>query len=191
MSNYSSTAATKGGRAGLCALTMGALLWTGLGNAPAQTSTNSKGWQDPTKTGGKDDVAHRGWIENKIRNMTLAEKVGQMFITYAYGEGATTTKLQYVAANQKEFGVDNGAQLVQKYHLGGVIYFSWNDNLSNPTQIANLSNGLERAAMSERLPIPLLLSTDQEQGLVTRIGPPATRSWQYGAGCRAQSRVRV
>ncbi len=174
MSNYSSTAATKGGRAGLCALTMGALLWTGLGNAPAQTSTNSKGWQDPTKTGGKDDVAHRGWIENKIRNMTLAEKVGQMFITYAYGESATTTKLQYVAANQKEFGVDNGAQLVQKYHLGGVIYFSWNDNLSNPTQIANLSNGLQRAAMSERLPIPLLLSTDQEQGLVTRIGPPAT-----------------
>ncbi|CAM3753042.1 glycoside hydrolase family 3 protein [Alicyclobacillus pomorum] len=175
MSKHSSTTTTTGVRAGLCVLTMGALLWTGLGNAVAQASTNSQRWQDPNKTGWKDDAAHRGWIESKIRHMTLVEKIGQMFITYAYGDSASTTNPQDVAANQKEFGVDNGAQLVQKYHLGGVIYFSWSDNLSNPTQIANLSNGLQRAAMSERLPIPLLVPTDQEQGLVTRIGPPATQ----------------
>ena len=44
--------------------------------------------------------------------------------------------------------MDNGAQLVSKYHLGGVIYFAWTDSLHDPAQIANLSNGLQTAAGS-------------------------------------------
>ncbi|WP_211771952.1 glycoside hydrolase family 3 protein [Kutzneria sp. CA-103260] len=105
-----------------------------------------------------------------IRGMTLAEKVGQLFMTYGYGPTADTVD----ARNQTEFGVDTPAQLVQKYHLGGVIYFAWSDNVQNPTQIAGLSNGLQQAAIGSGAHIPLLISTDQEEGLVTRIGAPAT-----------------
>ncbi|EWM14565.1 beta-N-acetylhexosaminidase [Kutzneria sp. 744] len=102
--------------------------------------------------------------------MSLAEKVGQLFMTYGYGPNADTVD----ARNQTEFGVDTPAQLVQKYHLGGVIYFAWSNNVQNPTQIAGLSNGLQKAAIGSGAHIPLLISTDQEEGLVTRIGAPAT-----------------
>jgi beta-N-acetylhexosaminidase len=112
-----------------------------------------------------------GSIQALVARMTLAEKVGQLFVTYAYGDTATTTAPSYTALNQALYGVDNGAELVDKYHLGGVIYFSWAGNLANPTQIATLSNGLQSAAANGN-GIPLLVSTDQEGGTVTRIGAP-------------------
>jgi beta-N-acetylhexosaminidase len=114
---------------------------------------------------------HDNSIQALLAKMTLAEKVGQLFVTYAYGDTATTTAPSYTAQNQALYGVDNGAELVDKYHLGGVIYFSWAGNLANPTQIATLSNGLQSAAASGN-GIPLLISTDQEGGTVTRIGAP-------------------
>jgi beta-N-acetylhexosaminidase len=120
-----------------------------------------------------------------IEAMTLEEKVGQLFVTYAYGQTADTTDPADVAANQRDLGVANGRELIEKYHLGGVIYFAWSNNVANPQQIAGLSNGLQRVATSQRTPIPLLISTDQEHGVVTRVGPPATQlpgSMALGAG---------
>ncbi len=109
-----------------------------------------------------DPVVHR------LQSMSLAEKVGQLFTSYVYGDTADTENPTYTKQNQTLFGVDNGADLVAKYHVGGVIYFSWTDSLHDPTQIATLSNGLQTAAGST----PLLISTDQEGGSVTRIGAP-------------------
>lgn len=103
--------------------------------------------------------------------MSQDEKIGQLFETYAYGDSATTTNPADVSQNQALYGVDNGAQLVAKYHLGSIIYFTWSDNLNNPTQMATLSNGLQQAAADSGEP-PLLISTDQEGGNVTRIGAP-------------------
>jgi beta-N-acetylhexosaminidase len=102
-----------------------------------------------------------------LARMSLPEKVGQMFVSYVYGQGATTAS----ANNTALYGVATGAEVVAKYHLGGVIYFTWSDNLANPPQIAELSNGLQRAA-AEDTGIPLQISTDQEGGVVNRIGAP-------------------
>ncbi|WP_238011787.1 glycoside hydrolase family 3 N-terminal domain-containing protein [Dactylosporangium sp. AC04546] len=102
-----------------------------------------------------------------VPNMTLEEKVGQLFVTYVYGASASSTEAADVAANQAAFGVSTGAEAVARYHLGGVIYFSWSRNLGTPAQIAELSNGLQGAAS-----VPLLISTDQEGGVVNRIGAP-------------------
>jgi beta-N-acetylhexosaminidase len=106
-----------------------------------------------------------------LAHMSLEQKVGQLFETYVYGDSATTTDPAYTAQNQPLYGVDNGAQVVAKYHLGGVIYFTWSGNLANPTQIATLSNGLQQAA-TDAGEAPLLVTTDQEGGNVTRIGAP-------------------
>lgn len=106
--------------------------------------------------------------------MTLREKVGQLFVVYIYGDSASTTDSDMVAANRKLYGVDNGAQVVHRYHVGGIVYFTWANNLRNPQQIARLSNGLQVAAMTQRVPVPLQIGTDQEEGVVTRIGYPAT-----------------
>src|SRR3954451_13939601 len=112
-------------------------------------------------------------LSRLIAGMSLPTKIGQMFVSYVYGASATTANAADVAANHTAFGadVDNGAAAVTKYHLGGVIYFSWSNNLSNPAQIADLSHGLQQAAMANG-GIPLQISTDQEGGVVNRIGAP-------------------
>ena len=107
----------------------------------------------------------------ELASMTVQQKIGQLFETYVYGSSATDVTPAEAAANQARYGVSTGAQVVAKYHLGSVIYFTWSDNLGNPTQIAGLSNGLQQAAMDNQDP-PLLISTDQEGGNVTRIGAP-------------------
>ena len=112
-------------------------------------------------------------IGRMISAMTLPEKVGQLFVSYVYGAGATSATAAEMAANRALFGADvsTGAEAVAKYHLGGVIYFTWTNNLANPAQIATLSNGLQQSAVANG-GIPLQISTDQEGGVVNRIGAP-------------------
>jgi len=116
----------------------------------------------------------RQWAEQTLESLTLAEKIGQLFITHAYGATADSTEVGDVERNQSTHGVDTAAELVQRYHLGGVIYFGWADNLADPEQIAGLSNGLQTAALDDT-GVPLLISTDQEHGSVVRIGEPVTQ----------------
>ena len=106
------------------------------------------------------------------RRDDAGEKVGQLFVPYVTGGTADTVS----AENRTRFGVDTPAQAVAKFHLGGVIYFAWSGNTDNPAQIAGLSNGLQRANTAADNPVPLSVATDQETGLVARIGPPATQS---------------
>jgi beta-N-acetylhexosaminidase len=79
-----------------------------------------------------------------------------------------------VISNRKEIGVDSASELIAKYHVGGIIYFSWAHNTRDPHQIAGLSNGIQRAGLAQPSPVPLLISTDQEHGVVARVGAPAT-----------------
>lgn len=112
------------------------------------------------------------WADATLRRMSLEEKVGQLFVNYVYGASADAAD----SRNTERYGVATPAEVVAKYRLGGVIYFAWSDNVADQSKIAGLSNGLQRAARdaSPRTDIPLTISTDQETGLVARIGPPAT-----------------
>lgn len=110
------------------------------------------------------------WVERTLRGMTLEQKVGQLFVCYAFGEQADAPD----GRNRAEFGVDTAAELVRRYHLGGVVYFTWSSTLRSPRQVAELSNGLQRAAVGSGGGVPLLVSTDQENGAIVRIGPPVT-----------------
>jgi beta-N-acetylhexosaminidase len=124
-------------------------------------------------------------IDQMVAAMTLQQKVGQLFATYVYGSDATTASAADMAQNRSLYGVDTPAQVVQKYHLGGVIYFSWSNNLSATRQMATLSNGLQTAATSGGARVPLIISTDQEHGIVVRLPAPATQfpgNMALGAG---------
>ncbi|MFI8199241.1 glycoside hydrolase family 3 protein [Streptomyces sp. NPDC085942] len=109
-----------------------------------------------------------------IAGMSLEEKVGQLFVMRVYGHSATEPDQADIDANLKEIGVRTAAELISTYHVGGIIYFTWAHNTRDPHQIAELSNGLQRAALAGRSRIPLLVSTDQEHGIVCRVGEPAT-----------------
>jgi beta-N-acetylhexosaminidase len=89
-----------------------------------------------------------------VQKMSVAEKVGQLFMPTIPGSTPSA-----------------GAALVKRYHLGGVIYFPV--NLRTPRQTAELSNGLQKAAMKNG-GVPLAISTDEEQGPVSRL-PYITR----------------
>jgi beta-N-acetylhexosaminidase len=153
--------------------TAAALALTGLG----ATGT--------ARAAGKD----RGVLRTMAR-MTLEEKVGQLFVLQVYGKSADTADPADVAANQKLYGVDNARQLIAKYHPGGIILYSVDPpNVTDPQQVAHLTNGIQQAAMHARVPIPELIATDQEQGsVVSRIPAPFTQfpgSQALAAGRRA------
>ncbi|MFB9391196.1 glycoside hydrolase family 3 protein [Streptomyces coeruleoprunus] len=109
-----------------------------------------------------------------VAGMSLEEKVGQLFVMRVYGHSATAPDQADIDANLREIGVRTAAELIEKYHVGGIIYFAWAHNTRDPHQIADLSNGIQRAALGRRTPVPVLISTDQEHGIVARVGEPAT-----------------
>jgi beta-N-acetylhexosaminidase len=78
-----------------------------------------------------------------------------------------------VKLNRRFYGVADTAQLIRKFKPGGIIYFDWSNKLEDPTKIAALSNGIQRTARQLPSRVPMLISTDQEEGEVTRIGAPA------------------
>ncbi|MFB8772921.1 glycoside hydrolase family 3 protein [Streptomyces broussonetiae] len=121
-------------------------------------------------TGAPDD--HR--LRALISRMTLEEKVGQLFVSRVYGHSATDPDQADIDANLQQFGVRTAAELIAKYRLGGVIYFAWAHNTRDPRQIADLSNGVQRASLGLPRGLPVLVSTDQEHGIVARVGKPAT-----------------
>ncbi|MEV5705547.1 glycoside hydrolase family 3 protein [Actinoallomurus sp. NPDC052274] len=110
--------------------------------------TAASGRSTPSATPTPDPVA------SLVARMSTADKVGQLFIPTVQGTTAAT-----------------GAAMIAKYHPGGVIYFP--NNLRTARQTATLSNGLQRAAAKDG-GVPLLVGTDEEQGVVSRL-PYITR----------------
>lgn len=97
------------------------------------------------------------WVEQKMNEMSLEEKVGQMFVV-----GFQETKEQKATVVN-----DHAKQLIEKYHVGGMILFD--RNIEHPQQVAQLNNELQKRALSSGPAIPLFLSVDQEGGKVARI----------------------
>ncbi|MFE7408232.1 glycoside hydrolase family 3 N-terminal domain-containing protein [Isoptericola sp. NPDC057559] len=138
--------------------------------SPAQAETTA-----PTSTTTRTPAAANSSVDvaAMVDAMTLDQKIGQMTWTHVYGSSANDTSM--AASNQARYGVSTPAEVVQKYDLGGVLYFAWSGNTANPQQVNGLSNGLQDAALADGGPgIPLAVTIDQEGGLVARVGSPAT-----------------
>jgi len=151
----------------LAGLVLGALLVAyGADGHPLTGAPTAAGPAAPAPR----NAPEQGWVDRTLRRMTLEEKVGQLFVTVAYGEAADVPDRR----NRTEYGLETPAELVARYHLGGIVYFTWTSTLRSPLQVGTLSNGLQRAARATGAGVPLLISTDQENGAVVRIGPPMT-----------------
>ncbi|WP_243057448.1 glycoside hydrolase family 3 protein [Nocardioides sp. SR21] len=135
------------------------------------------------------DAPYRTKVLKLLRQMSVEEKVGQLFVIEVAGRDAYTVSDTATATNQKLYGVDTPAQVIAKYQPGGVVYFTTrnsDDNIGSPAQVATLSNGLQFAALAQPNRIPLQISVDQEGGsLVARFGAPMTQmpgNMALGAG---------
>ncbi|MER5476776.1 glycoside hydrolase family 3 protein [Streptomyces sp. NPDC002734] len=133
-------------------------------------------------------AAHRRGdrIEKIIAAMSVEAKIGQLFVPYFYGTSATSPSALDQDRNLAELGVRTVAELIAKYQVGGVIYFSgWANNIQDPAQVAELTNGVQRASLALPTPVPSLISIDQEHGANVRIGSGATQlpgAMALGAG---------
>ncbi|MEU4216455.1 glycoside hydrolase family 3 N-terminal domain-containing protein [Actinoplanes sp. NPDC026623] len=123
---------------------------------------------------------------------------GQVLMPYAYGDAADRVDKVAAAGNQNLAGVDTPAEMIAKFRLGGLILVGFTPgdptgatnpatNVENPAQVRALTEGLQRAAA--RLPggAPLLIGTDQEYGVVTRIRQGVTllpSAMAFGAAAR-------
>ncbi|MFD7699179.1 glycoside hydrolase family 3 protein [Streptomyces caelestis] len=125
-------------------------------------------------------------LKKIISRMSVEAKIGQLFVPYFHGASATSPSRLDQDRNLRELGVRTVAELIAKYHIGGVIYFSgWTNNIQNPRQVADLSNGVQRASLALPTPVPSLISIDQEHGVNVRIGSGATQlpgAMALGAG---------
>jgi beta-N-acetylhexosaminidase len=63
-------------------------------------------------------------------------------------------------------------ELIQRHHVGSVILFS--RNIRDARQTLALTTRLQRLAREAGHEYPLLIATDQENGMVRRLGPDAT-----------------
>ena len=88
-----------------------------------------------------------------LTEMTLEEKVGQLFIVCFKGKQVN----------------DEAKTLIQKIHVGGILYYDWANGLHSPEQVLSLSLGLQKLALDNPNPIPLLIAADQEGGIVARL----------------------
>ncbi|MFJ1911560.1 glycoside hydrolase family 3 protein [Streptomyces sp. NPDC088147] len=122
----------------------------------------------------RDPLDRRARLRRLISRMSLEEKVGQLFVMRVYGHSATAPDQADIDSNLAEIGIRTAAELISTYHVGGIIYFAWAHNTRDPHQIAGLSNGIQKAGLAQRVPVPLIIATDQEHGIVARIGEPAT-----------------
>lgn len=102
----------------------------------------------------------------RLGAMTLEDKVDQLFIVAIGG----TTAASSAAWNTEQFGVETPSE-VAALGLGGVLYFA--TNLGEPTEIAELSNGIQAAATGAGHP-GLFIALDQEGGRVRRLPEPFT-----------------
>ncbi|MDA0632827.1 beta-N-acetylhexosaminidase [Nonomuraea sp. MCN248] len=116
-------------------------------------------------TGGVSTTAPAGDpVRRTLARMSVREKVGQLFMPVVHGTAADTVS----GENQARYGAQTPAKVVAKYHLGGVILFP--GNVKSVGQVVGLTNGLQKSS-----DVPLLIGTDQENGLVSRMSAVMTR----------------
>ncbi len=95
-------------------------------------------------------------MQSYSANMTLEEQIGQLLVV---GFQGTTVPEEIV-------------ELIQHYHVGNIIFFS--RNIQDAQQVRELTRSLQAIARAAGQPLPLLICTDQENGMVRRLGTDAT-----------------
>ncbi len=104
-------------------------------------------------------VGSTPWAERTLNELGLDERIGQLFMVAAYSNKD--------AKHEKEL-----TDLVQKQHIGGVIYFQ-----GGPLRQAIMNNRLQAAAK-----VPLMVGIDGEWGLAMRLDSTVRYPYQMALG---------
>ena len=87
-----------------------------------------------------------------LQSMSIEEKLGQMFTVFFEGPELSPEL----------------AEMIEDFHIGGIILYSISGNIESPAQVAELTASAQKAAATAGSP-GLIVSVDQEGGPVTRL----------------------
>ena len=95
-------------------------------------------------------------LDSMLDSMSREQQIGQLLMVGFSGTTATPDVLE----------------LIKSGHVGGIILFS--RNLHTPRQALRLTTALQAAARAAGQSFPLLIATEQENGIVRRTGSGTT-----------------
>ncbi|CDF79408.1 beta-N-acetylhexosaminidase/serine peptidase (GH 3) [Formosa agariphila KMM 3901] len=107
----------------------------------------------------KDAAAQQKWVDSVYTNLSLQEKIGQLFMVRAM----TSANTRDVA------GIKN---LIKNNHIGGIIY-----SKGGPVKLAKLNNAYQ--GLSD---VPMLIGMDAEWGLSMRLDSTYAFPWNMTLG---------
>lgn len=113
-----------------------------------------------------DSLAQQNWVDAKYIEMSLDEKIGQLFMVM-------------VASDQEKAKTGKIKALIQEYKIGGVIF-----STGGPVRQAKLTNEYQAASK-----IPLLIGMDAEWGLAMRLDSTYAFPWNMTLGAIKDSTV--
>ncbi|HSJ12293.1 MAG TPA: glycoside hydrolase family 3 N-terminal domain-containing protein, partial [Gillisia sp.] len=113
--------------------------------------------QDPLAT--TDYEQQRAWVDSIYTNMSLQEKIGQLFMVDIF-------------SNRSRAETNRIKKLISEQHIGGVIF-----SKGGPRQQAKLNN--EYQDLSK---VPLLIGMDAEWGLAMRLDSTFALPWNMTLG---------
>lgn len=97
-------------------------------------------------------LLQKGAFDDLLQDMTLEEKVGQLFFSFFYGDHLSPEILEML---------DSG-------HLGNIMYYGWANTLTSKETVGRLSREVQGYMVKNR-GIPALIAVDQEGGSVFRL----------------------
>ncbi len=103
--------------------------------------------------------SQKKWVDSVYNKMTFEEKVGQLFMIAAY-------------SNKNEKHYNEIDQLVEKYNVGGLIFFQ-----GGPVRQAKLTNRYQAKSK-----VPLFIGIDAEWGLSMRLDSTYRYPWNMTLG---------
>lgn len=107
----------------------------------------------------KDSLAQKVWVDSIINNMTLDEKIGQLFMVQAY-------------SNKDKRHEEEINSLINNQHIGGLIFMQ-----GTPKKQIELYNKYQSKSK-----VPLLIGFDGEWGLSMRLKPSFAYPWNMTLG---------
>lgn len=114
-----------------------------------------------------DDIeAQQKWVDSIYNNMTLKERVGQLFMVQAFSNQGFKHENQISA-------------LITKHQIGGVIY-----SKGGPTRQIKLDNNLQSLSK-----VPLLIGMDAEWGLSMRLDSTYAFPWNMTLGAVSNNKL--
>ncbi len=106
------------------------------------------------------------WVDSLMVNMTLEEKIGQLFMIAAY-------------SNKSEAEENAVEKYISEYHIGGLIFFQ-----GSPTRQAQLTNRYQQASK-----LPLMIGMDAEWGIGMRLDSSISYPRQLLLGAIQDDRI--